>query len=195
MAYNRTAAFVEFCKGTPLEQIAHALAIPISNLRIWRRDEDWDSLGNAATTQALALALPQTGEQQARIQANREKNLVIAGKMQEDLLEVISKLRDGSLKVTKVFANGTSVQLDPTIRDRCDLALYAKNVADVSYRALGDVESSKNPQGGDSAPSAGQITIFMPAILAAPREKHAEEAVDIDAEVTVTDITATVTPA
>lgn len=181
--YNRTAAFVEFCKGTPLEQIAHALVIPILRLKQWRRDEQWDSLMGMSITQTTAVAAPQSVEAQERIQANREKNLLVAQKLQEDLLEVIGKLRAGTLKIEKVFANGSSVSLDPSLRDRCDLALYAKNVAEISYRALGDVESAKNAhvEGGNGI--AGQITIVMPAMLSAPREKMADEAVDIESSV------------
>ncbi|MEI6198079.1 MAG: hypothetical protein WCS42_27500, partial [Verrucomicrobiota bacterium] len=150
----------------------------------------WDTLSGMATQQSLALAAPKSTEALERIQANREKNLKIASGLQDDILDIVDKLRAGTLKGKRYFANGTAVDTETTLRDRCDLALFAKNVAEMSYRALGDVESAKNAQAGDPAASAGQILIVMPAILSQPREFGAGESVDIEAEVQLNDVQA-----
>jgi hypothetical protein len=184
--FNRAAAFLEYSKGTPLEDVSHALAIPLNHLKRWCHEENWPALvPQLPATTALAKRDP-AEEHQAleKIKANRERNLRIAQALQEDLLEVVDKMRKGELKVTRVFANGRKEQMDPGLRDRNDLALYARNVADMSYRALGDVpESAKNPHAPDGIAAAGQIIIALPQIVAAPRQLRPAVAVDIEAQV------------
>lgn len=186
--YNRIAAFVEYCKGTNLEEISFALAIPIDHLKRWERDERWAAMVPKMEIACVPRADGDVERAQEKIKANRERNLEIFQKLQDDLLDVAIKLRAGELTVTKVFANGSRVELEPSLRDRCDLALYAKNVAEGSYRALGDVESVKNAPAPEAAlPGAGQITIVLPAPVAAPRQVRAH---DIEAEVVMLDVPA-----
>lgn len=180
-SYNRAAAFVEYSKGTALDEISHALAIPMHILERWCHEENWAQLAPKIPQLAVALRDDQAERAMERIKDNREKNLAIAQALQQDLLDVIEKLRTGKLKTKKVFAKGLTIELEPTLRDRCDLALYARNVAEMSYRALGDVvETAKNTQGENGSASAGQITIILPPAVAAPRE---ERAYNIDSEV------------
>lgn len=169
-SYNFAAAFVEFCKGTSLDDISLALAIPITRLKSRAHGEGWSMLAPALP--AAPTTCPAERDL-ARINENRERNLAIARQLQEDLGELIGKLRDGTLKLTRVFANGLQTEVDPSIRDRADLANYAKNVAEMSYRAIGDVEKSRNAPGeaGNSGPQ--QITIVLPPAVAAPREMRA----------------------
>lgn len=184
--YNRAAAYEEFRSGGQLEDISLALAIPIHELKRWAREENWVALTRRSAGAVVPLNEDGATAERAkeRIKANREKNLLIAQKLQEDLLEVIEKLRAGTLKVKKVFANGMAVDLDPGLRDRGDLALYAKNVAELSYRALGDVtESAKNPPSDPAASSAGQITIILPPAVASPRQKRLDTSYDVDSQV------------
>lgn len=178
--FNRTAAFVEYCKGTTLEDISFGLAIPIDHLKRWEREDKWAMMVPQMAVVPVPKSASDLERQQERIRENRERNLAIAQKLQADLLDLAGKLRDGTLRSVRVFANGSRAELEPTLRDRCDLALYAKNVADLSYRALGDAESSKNPHAEAALPTAGQITIVLPAPVAAPREIRAQ---DIEAEV------------
>jgi hypothetical protein len=175
--YNRVAAFVEYARGSSLEEISQAMVIPLEELKRWCRNERWDVLAPKLSLATATNASPLVDDETARkrIAENRERNLETAQKLQRDLLEVVTKLRAGTLKSRRVFANGTEIEVEPTLRDRCDLALYARNVADISYRALGDAESTKNPSTDPAAPLAGQITIILPPLLAAPREKQAVE--------------------
>jgi len=171
--YNRVAAFVEYARGgSSLEEISRALVIPLEELKRWYRKERWDVLAPklSLATAANAGALVDDETARKRIAENRDRNLAVATKLQADLLEVVDKLRAGTLKVKKVFANGSTAEVDPSLRDRNDLALYARNVAEISYRALGDTEPCKNPHTDPASPTAGQITIVLPALLAAPRD-------------------------
>lgn len=178
--YNRAAAFIEYCKGTSLDDISFALAIPLEHLQRWSREERWGALVPKLEVACVPTEPNNVQRAQERIQANRERNAAIFEGLQADLLDTVHKLRAGKLKTTRVFANGSTAELDPSLRDRCDLALYAKNVAEGSYRALGDVESVKNAPADSGLPSAGQITIVLPAPVAAPREARAY---DVDSEV------------
>ena len=184
--YNHTAAFVAFSKGASVDEIALSLGIPVEYVRRWKTSEHWETMVDELRTVLAPAARPQSVVEvergQQRILENRERNLVLATKLQEDLLEVITKLRAGTLKSERVFANGTRATVDPSLRDRCDLALYARNVADISYRALGDAEASKNPHADPAAPGVGQITIIMPQLSTAPREK---QALEVEAELCV----------
>lgn len=179
--YNYTAAFVEFSKGAKLEDISLALAIPLDSLlRHYQRDR-WALL---ASQTAVALTLPPAeGEAAlARMKANREKNLAIAKSLQEDLVEVVAKLRDGTLTIEKSYANGTTATVTPGIRERAELAQYAKSVAELSYRALGDQLASRDTSGEPGVAGGMNLTIMLPPQVATPREKRAY---DIESEVVV----------
>lgn len=177
-SYNYAAAFVEFCKHTSLEDIAVALVIPIERLRRRCHDENWSALAPRLEQGVVAVNHAERGLE--RISANREKNLEIARLLQEDLLETVTRLRDDTLRVTKVTSKGLKFELELGMRERADLANYAKSVAELSYRALGDVEQGKNavPEGGLAG--AQQITIILPGAVAAPRQ---ERVYDVDSEV------------
>ena len=103
-----------------------------------------------------------------RIQENREKNLRIAQALQEDLLKQVELLRDGQLKIERIAGkNAVRMQVEPTPRDRADLANYAKSVADLSYRALGDMLVAREAEGLPQ--QAASVTIILAAQIAAPR--------------------------
>lgn len=175
--YNFAAAFVEYSKGAALDDIALALAIPITKLKARAHQEQWHML---APTIPPAPVVDNSERQRDRIKANREKNLAIAQKLQEDAIRLAEDLVAGRLKVTKVTSKGEKVVTDPTLRDRADFAAYLKSVAEISYRALGDVEQSKNAPADPALATAQQITIFLPPAVSAARQ---ERAVDVDAQV------------
>lgn len=182
--YSRqhAAAFVEFAKGQSLEEIAFGLGVPLELIKGWHRTEAW------ATVATQALVPVSKGVELAKrdneaIQVNRNKNLLIAQRLQEDLLEVVGKLRDGSLTLEKVTGKGMRLEVKPGIRDRADLANYARTVADMSYRALGDViEVKHSGTERPDNPGAGQITIVLPAMVSAPRQERPELSLNIDSK-------------
>jgi hypothetical protein len=177
--YNYTAAFVEYSKGTAIEEIAEALAIPVDVLRRKASLERWQTLSGRVQMPSL-LGRGKTERDLAKIDANRARNFEIAQKLQEDLLEIVGKLRQGTLTFEHRTAKGEIVVLPPNLRDRRDLASYAAEVANMSYRALGDVVAPAQPEGGPVVQGAGQITIVLPAPVAQPRQ---ERSYDVESEV------------
>ena len=169
--YNYAAAFVAFTRNVPVEDVAQTFAIPLTSLKNKIRTEGWAALANDYLP--LATVAPRAERDLERVQANREKNLAIAAHLQDDLIAMVEALRKGELKFKKVLATGGIVEMTPTIKDRLDLAQYAKTVSEMAYRALGDAAPSGR-EGGDSPlpPGANIINIILPAQVAQPRPER-----------------------
>lgn len=177
--YNYAAAFIEFVKGTTIEDIAMALAIPLHTLKTKAREEGWKRL---AAEVPMALTAPgiRAERDMAKIEANRAKNLEIVHKLQEDLTHQVELLLKGELRVERVTPKGEIVQLPPSIKDRHALAAYAKTIHEMSYRALGDVIASREEGSGMPGGAAQQITIVLPLPISEPRQHRTY---DVDASV------------
>lgn len=182
MAYNYAAAFTQYAKGEPVEDISLALAIPLDQLKNKARSEGWARL---ASEMAVALVPAKRAERDvAKLEANRAKNLEIAQKLQQDLSNVVDKLLNGTLEFTVMTAKGEAVVIKPGIKDRKVLSEYAVNVAAMTYRALGDVEKPTHAHDGPgNAGGPMLIQINLPPPVAAPRQVRAEmpETVDVEA--------------
>lgn len=174
--YNYAAAFVAFTRNITVEDIAQTFAIPLTTLKNKVRTEGWARLATDYMPKEAVLA-PRAERDIERVQANREKNLTIATQLQDDLLAMVEALRKGELKFKKVLATGGIVEMQPTIKDRLDLAQYAKTVSEMAYRALGDAAPSGR-EGGDGAlpPGANIINIILPAPVAHPRPERVQVA-------------------
>lgn len=177
--YNHAAAFTAYAKGEDLDNIALALAIPVSKLKDWVRMEGWRRLA-AEVKSLLPATVPEARAEcaMAKIQANRDRNLELADKLRDVLARTVEKLHAGTLKLRRMTSKGEVIESEPTFRDLRDLAAFAKDVAELGYRALGDQPAPQREGGEGSAP--GQITIVLPAPVAQPRQ---ERAIDIQAEV------------
>ena len=133
----------------------------------------------------LTVAAPETSSPEAelaitRVLANREKNLVIACKLQADVLEQVELLQNGTLTVSRQTSTGTVIQMPAGIKERAELASYAKEVAELSYRALGDAAPSRAE--GNSSSSNGAhtpITIILPQVIALPRSARGEAVIEL----------------
>ena len=169
--YNYAAAFVAFTRNVPVEDIAQTFAIPATSLKNKIRTEGWSKL--ASDYLPVANMAPRAERDLERLQANREKNLTIAAQLQDDLIEMVEALRKGELKFKKVLATGGIVEMQPTIKDRLDLAQSAKTGSEMAYRALGDAAPSGR-EGGDTALPLGAniINIILPAQVAQPRPER-----------------------
>ena len=189
--YNWSTALVAFLRGSPLEDISLTFAIPLDALKTKAKRDGWKRL-IADNPAALAPLPPSRGdvaeEKLAKLEANRAKNLEIALKLQKDLLAIVDNLVDGTLTIAKTTSLGTIVQVKPSVKDRVDLANYAKTVAETSYRALGDAPASA-AEGSSCGNGQAVINIILPAQIAAPRAGRAEvveahQLEDKEAEVT-----------
>jgi hypothetical protein len=175
--YNYAAAFVEYCKGTPVEDIALALAIPLETLKAKIRTEAWQRLSGEM---ALSLVPAKRAERDlAKIEDNRTKNMQIAELLQRDAFELAGRLLKGELKMKFVTPKGDVVELEPTAKDRKNIAEYANRVAEMTYRALGDSEKPAHNADGQAAQGGPTvITINLPPQIGVPRAERLPVAAD-----------------
>jgi hypothetical protein len=173
-SYNWTAAFTAFIEKTSLEDIALTMAIPLATLKEKAYRDGWKRLASRlGSNDAIMPARADVAEEKlAKLEANRARNLEIAQKLQKDLLALVDSLVDGTLTIAKTTSLGTIVQVKPSIKDRVDLANYAKTVAEASYRALGDAPAAAS-EGGHSGQTP-VINVILPIQIAAPRAGRAE---------------------
>ena len=170
--YNYALAFTEFCSGISLEDISTILNIPLKTLRTHARQNGWRRLADTlASRLTQGSTAPKAEQEMQRIKENRERNYQTALKLQEDLDRTVDALLDGSLRVGKVLSNGKQIFVMPGIKDRLDLASYAKHVAELSYRALGDSLPAREPD--DAPPPMPTVQINLPAAVALPRQLRA----------------------
>lgn len=172
--YNYAAALVAYIKGTDVETIARTFLIPAETLRNKIRTEAWARLANGLTPSLGVSDVPAAEAERgmARIRENREKNLAVAQRLQEDLAKQVEALMAGTLEGRKVLANGRVVTYPAGVAERVALVNYAKNVAELSYRALGDVLTARETE---ATPAGAQtIVINMPAQVANPRVERGE---------------------
>ncbi len=178
--HNWAAAFLEYMNGGSIEEISTTLDIPYQRLFRRARGERWATLVNKLTVAAPETSSPEAELAITRVLANREKNLVIACKLQADVLEQVELLQNGTLTVSRQTSTGTVIQMPAGIKERAELASYAKEVAELSYRALGDAAPSRAE--GNSSSSNGAhtpITIILPQVIALPRSARGEAVIEL----------------
>jgi len=175
MNYNYAAAFTEFVRGASLEDISNALAIPFKTLQTHARQNGWRKLASTVADQMSQPAAPPKVEREiAQIQENRRKNLDLAQRLLEDFGRQIQALSDGTLRVQKVLSNGKVVEVEPGIKDRADLAAYGKVIAEMTYRALGDIPLAREREASVPPAQAALVQINLPAAIALPRHLRGE---------------------
>lgn len=167
--HNWAAAFFEYLSGAPLLEIAKTLRIPLPRLKKRAREERWATLAGK-----LAMPMPEfTGGEAERaiqrIQENRERNLQVARGMQEDLEAQLNRLLDGTLSVTRQMPTGEPIEMPAGLKERLDLANYAKMAAELSYRAVGDWAPSRTHENGSGNASGTSVTVILPEAVAEPR--------------------------
>ena len=177
--YPYAAAFVAYSKGAPLSEVSEVFGIPLETLQKRAQWEGWPALVRQST--ALQTGVPPSAEKtEARlrlIEENRAENYRMACLLRADLLSQLEKLVDGELQIEKSWNNKGCVVThltDPSTGDRVNLATYARTIADLTYRALGDREAAEggaaDVPGGTPAPPS--ITVILPGVIQAPREQR-----------------------
>jgi hypothetical protein len=177
--HNWAAAFLEFVNGNSIEEISETLDIPYQRLFRRARGERWASLVNKLTVAAPETDSPEAELAITRVLANREKNLVIACKLQADVLEQVELLQNGTLTVSRQTSTGTVIKMPAGIKERAELAGYARDVAELSYRALGDAAPSRAEGGSSSNSAYTPITIILPQVIALPRSARSEAVIEL----------------
>lgn len=170
--YNYSAALVAYAQGSSLEDISESMGIPLQPLKNKARLDAWHRLTADLVPSLSAAPAARAERDLERIAENRARNYALARRLQEDLERQVELLVAGQLTGRRALRDGTSVEYPAGLPERVALANYAKTVADLSYRALGDQlvarETEVVPAG------AGAITIVLPAQVAAPRPERAE---------------------
>jgi hypothetical protein len=180
MAYSYTPAFVAYCQGAPPEEIAEAFKVPIKSLLAKIRQEGWRGLANRMAGRFSADSTP-NDDALNKIEANRAKNYALAAKLREDLIEIIERLCAGKLRIKKHFQHKGQIveyEAEPTIADRVNLANYARTIADLTYRALGDHIANggfRADASPETPPPATPAIIVLPSVIARPRGERSVE--------------------
>ena len=170
-AYNWAAMFTAFASGSSLEDIAATFACPMPVLRRAATVQDWAAIASRLVTPAPAPLATPTEARMAVLEANRSKNYQMADMLRDRLIHDFTQLRLGTLKVEKALMHKGDVvhtEVDPGPQDMVALANAAKSVADMTYRALGDVQADES-RSGVSKGEATSITVILPTVVNAAR--------------------------
>ena len=216
ISYPWQAAFVAYCNGSPIDEIAQVFDIPLDKVHRHMAAEGWaglrarlplvtlqqtttdgqmvkegegtECMGRRGTPQAL---VPAVAAKLELIQQNRDANLAVFVQLREHLVENVRGLRDGTLKIERLFHfKGSVVEhaSTPGPGDWVNIAAYARTIAEGTYRALGDFQSQEkagqDAAAGASAPSGPAITIILPNVIASPREERVLQSEVIDCQAT-----------
>ena len=143
---------------------------------------------DASGRSSLDILSDDAKEQALAVKENRKKHLRMARLHYEELHEVDKELRYGTLTTEKVFNNKGMIvraEMKPSIADRVNLAGYAQTIANISYRALGDVAATDKASdpGRDGHVQAPAITIILPGVIAEPRQDRQLKTVSSDSPV------------
>ena len=192
--FNWAGAFTAYVGGSTPEEVATVFGIPEETLQVRMSTEKWAPLKEKLLAQSRALVLqhpdqapmlkadaqdllpPEIRARLTLIKNNRETQYRRAVRMGEELDKILNGLADGSYKVGKWLSipkvGPQWVEAAPGPADLVNIATYARTLADLAYRALGDaaadgqerrteVQAANNPQQA--------ITIILPGSIAQPR--------------------------
>jgi hypothetical protein len=184
--YNWAAMFVAYSGGSKLEEISQIFACPMPVLRRAAMTQDWATM-SAKLVVPTARDIPDVTEARLkRLESNRAKNFELADILREKLLQDFIALRNGTLKVERVAAYKGEVhhtEVEPGPQDLVALANAAKNVSEMTYRALGDVAAEDRQITGSKNGDAASITVILPTVVHttnAPREeKVVQQVIDL----------------
>lgn len=157
--HNYSSAFVDFCKGSPIEEVAEANGIPVDTLKVHAHRMGWRGLMTSMLDLRQNAMVPvKTSWAAVKLESNRQSNYEQATKLRE--------MAEGYIR----DAMDRGVQLPPkTLRD---LACAVATIHDLTYRALGDVPAKKDANQSDR-PANTAIHVHLPAVLASPRPTKA----------------------
>jgi hypothetical protein len=165
--YNWAAMFTAFASGSSLEEISATFACPMPVLRRAATAQDWAAIATRLVTPPAAQPKPETETRLAVLEANRRKNYEMADMLRDRLMHDFAQLKHGTLKVEKALMHKGEVihtEVDPGPQDMVAMANAAKAVADMTYRALGDVQAGEE-RNGPRQGEAAAITVILPTVV------------------------------
>lgn len=190
---NYVEAFAAYVRGKSPEEISETYAIPKAALHKRMMDDNWAALKTIMVGVPVVRRPDLHPMAEARLQLIEEHRMVVLGnarRLQEHLSKTLQVLADGGLKVTKTQLNAktgnwATTQVDPSTGDLVNLATYAKLVAELGYRALGDLAGGE--KGSPDAPAgpgsqSPAVTIILPGSIGRPRSERGQTVIDLRPE-------------
>lgn len=194
-------AFVAYCNGMSIDEIAASLSLSVDSLKHKIADERWADLrtklplatmqDNGVSKPVESALAPETKARLDLLFANRKKNYEVFARLRDHLAEQVEALASGKAKVLKLFFSaklGMVVEKEvvPGPGDWVNIATYARTVSEGTYRALGDFAAQEKPgqdaaAGATNAP-APAITIIIPTAIAEPRQERQSKGQVIDVQ-------------
>ena len=173
---NWVAMFAAYCGGSTLAEISQTYAVPLAALHRVADTQGWVDIAARVSMppDAPAPLKALTENRIALLEENRRKNYDLADALRQKLAEDFQLLRQGKLKVERVMTARTEVihvEVDPGPQDLVALANAAKSVADMTYRALGDVAVEEKTAAANGTAQA--ITVILPTVIHAGAPEHA----------------------
>lgn len=167
--YNWAAMFTAYASGSSLDDISATFACPMSVLRRAATAQDWAAIASRLVAPAPTPPAAPTEARMAVLEANRAKNYQMADMLRDRLIHDFTQLRHGTLRIDKALVSRGQIMhtdAEPGPQDILAMANAAKNVADMTYRALGDVQQDE--RGNRSSGDATSITVVLPTVVHAP---------------------------
>ncbi len=160
-SYNYTAAFIDFSKGSCLEDVARAHRIPLDTLKSKATHDRWAGLCEIAVADTAALVPIDTRWAMSKLSANRKIAFEDADLLRKRSIEMLN-----------------SAGL--TAKSLAGIARGLATAQELMYRALGDVEKaapSGNPNQEPRPPQA-LVALNIPSLFQSPRQ--VTQVIDID---------------
>lgn len=177
---NWAAMFVAYADGSSLDEIADKFKCDPKTLANVASENKWKALAFRAP-QRLDKLMAGTDEAQAldRLRDNREKNLLMFQDLRTVFEAQVELLKLGELRVVEYKASKQGLEeierpLAPA--DLVALSVFAKNIAQGTYDALGDAPSGGQPESASGSvkrlgkgPQA-EFVVRFPAVMTTPRD-------------------------
>jgi hypothetical protein len=193
--HNWAAAFTAYVGGSTLDEVAAVFGIPPESVKRRSIDEKWLVMREKILAQSRALVTtdsnsgpvsqleannqllpPEIRARLALIKQNREQQYQRAVRMGEELDRILQGIKEGTYRVGKHISvpkvGPVWVEAAPGPADLVNIGTYARTLADLAYRALGDAAADGQERRAEvSATNSPQqaITIILPTAIGAPR--------------------------
>lgn len=193
---NYVEAFAAYCRGKTIDDICESYDIPKAALFKRMEEDNWVGLRTIMVSVPVIRRPDLHPLAEARLNLIEEHRMTVlqnAKSLQRHLGTLLGQLAEGKLMVKKVQLNakaGSWAEIDvpPSTGDLVNIATYAKIVAELGYRALGDLAGGE--KGSPDAPAgAGSqtpaVTIILPGAIGAPRDQRGKTVIDLRPEAAV----------
>lgn len=177
---NWVAMFLAYCEGSSLEDIAKEFKCELKTLYNAASENKWKALASRAPQRLDKLMVGSSAaDAMDRLRDNREKNFRVFDDLRQVLEGQIELLKRGELVIVEYKASKQGLEeIDrpPNPADLVHLSVFAKNIAQGTYDALGDAPAGGMPDSPKASakklgegPSAEWVVRF-PAVMSKPRD-------------------------